>query len=194
MQRHPPKKPRRDQALVKRLKVLSRRRPRYGYRRIHALLVREGWRVNRKRVQRLWREAGLKVVRRQRKRGRLGGAGNGCMRQRAERKNHVWSYDFTMDQTVDGRRLKLMPVVDEHTREALAIDVERSMTAQDVIATLTYLFRVHGEPEYIRSDNGPEFIAHAVKRWLADSGVKTLYIEPGSPWQNAYVESGSGTM
>lgn len=179
---------------MKRLKALSRRKPRYGYRRIHALLVREGWRVNRKRVQRLWREAGLKVRRRQRKRGRLGTGENGCTRQQAERKNHVWSYDFTMDQTADGRRLKLMPVVDEFTREALAIEVERSLTARDVIATLAYLFRVHGEPEYIRSDNGPEFIANAVKAWLAASGVKTLYIEPGSPWQNAYVESFNGKL
>jgi transposase InsO family protein len=180
--------------LGKRLKALSRKHPRYGYRRVHALIVREGWRVNRKRVQRLWTEAGLKVQRKQRKRGRLGTRENGCTRQQAERKNHVWSYDFTMDQTADGRRLKLMPVVDEFTRECLAIEVERSITAQDVIATLAYLFRVHGEPKYIRSDNGPEFIANAVKQWLAASGVKTLYIEPGSPWQNAYVESFNGKL
>ncbi|HEV2126947.1 MAG TPA: DDE-type integrase/transposase/recombinase, partial [Chloroflexota bacterium] len=166
-QRRRAKKPEQDQALVKRLQVLSWMLPRYGYRRTHALLVREGWRVNRKRVQRLWREAGLKVVRKQRKRQRLGSSENGCTRQQAQRKNHVWSYDFTMDQTAEGRRLKLMPVIDEFTRERLAIEVERSLTARDVISTLAYLFRVHGEPEHIRSDNGPEFIANAVKAWLA---------------------------
>ena len=128
------------------------------------------------------------------KRRRLGSSENGCIRKRAEYKSHVWSYDFTMDQTADGKRLKLMPVVDEHTREALTVEVERTITAQDVISTLGYLFQVHGEPEYIRSDNGPEFIATAVREWLASSGVKTLYIEPGSPWENAYVESFNGKL
>ena len=161
---------------------------------MHALLCREGWRVNRKRVQRLWRESGLKVVRKQKKRSRLGSSENGCTRQAAEGKNQVWSYDFTLDQTADGRRLKLLPVVDEYTRECLAIEVERSITAKEVIQTLTYLFRVHGEPVYIRSDNGPEFIARAVKEWLAAAGVQTLYIEPGSPWENAYVESFNGKL
>jgi transposase InsO family protein len=175
--------------LTSRIKALASKHPRYGYRRIHALLLREGWRVNRKRVQRLWRAEGLKVVQRQRKRRRLGSSENGCTRKRAEHRNHVWSYDFTMDETADGKRLKLMPVVDEFTRKCLGIEVERSLTATDVIDTLNYLFQVHGEPQYIRSDNGPEFIASAVKQWLAASGVKTLYIEPGSPWENAYVES-----
>jgi putative transposase len=193
-QRYAASKPKRDQALVERMKALSKQYPRYGYRRVHALLRREGWPVNRKRVQRLWRAAGLKVPQRQRKRRRLGNSENGCVRHRAEYKNHVWSYDFTMDQTADGKRLKLMPVVDEFTRECHAIEVERSFTAQDVINTLSYLFQVHGEPEYIRSDNGPEFIAAAVQEWLASSGVKTLYIEPGSPWENAYVESFNGKL
>ena len=129
------------------------------------------------------------MVRRQRKRRRLGSSENGCTRLRATRKNHVWSYDFLIDQTEDGRQLKLLPVVDEFTRETHAIVVERSITSEDVIDLLAYLFSVHGEPEFIRSDNGPEFIAHAVKGWLASSGVRTLYIEPGSPWQNAYSES-----
>jgi putative transposase len=176
------------------MKQLARKHPRYGYRRIHALLVREGWRVNRKRVHRLWKEENLKIRRRSRKRRRLGTSENGCTRKRAERRNHVWSYDFTLDQTEDGKRLKLMPVVDEFTRECHAIEVERSITAQDVISALSYLFRVHGEPEFIRSDNGPEFIARAVKEWLAASGVQTLYIEPGSPWENAYVESFNGKL
>jgi len=168
---------------------LARRHPRYGYRRVWALLRREGWDVNRKRVQRLWREEGLKVPRPQRKRRRLGSSENGCARFRAERKNHVWSYDFLMDQTEDGQRLKLLPVLDEFTREAHEILVERSITAEDVIEMLKFLFSVHGEPEFIRSDNGPEFIANAIKDWLASSGVKTLYIEPGSPWENGYSES-----
>lgn len=145
--------------------------------------------MNRKRVQRLWRENGFRVPRRQRKKGRLGSSANGCAHLKPLYRNHVWSYDFTMDQTADGRRLKLMPVLDEYTRQSLTIEVDRSITSADVIATLQYLFRVHGEPEYIRSDNGPEFIANAVKEWLAESGVKTAFIEPGSPWENGYLES-----
>lgn len=188
-QRYEARKPDKDGRLRKRLRELSRQHPRYGYRRAWALLRREGWRVNRKKVQRVWREEGLRVLRRQRKRRRLGSSENGCTRLRAEHKNHVWSYDFVMDETADGRRLKMLPVVDEYTREAHAILVERSITSKEVIELLAELFRVHGEPEYIRSDNGPEFIAEAVKKWLAVSGVRTLYIEPGSPWQNAYSES-----
>lgn len=168
---------------------LARRHRRYGYRRVHALLLREGWRVNRKRVHRLWKAEGLRVPTPQRKRRRLGSSDNSAARLKAERPNHVWTYDFTLDQTADGKRLKLMPVVDEYTRNCLTIEVERSLTAADVIRTLDYLFQVHGEPEFIRSDNGPEFIAHAVRDWLSASGVKTLYIEPGSPWENAYIET-----
>jgi putative transposase len=164
---------------------LARERPRYGYRRVTALLRREGWSVNRKRVHRLWRQAGLKVPQVQRKRRRLGSSDNSCTRRRSERPNHVWSYDFIYDQTADGRRLKVLPVVDEYTRECLTIEVERSLTAEDVVSTLEYLFEVRGEPEHIRSDNGPEFIAEAVKGWLARRGSKTLYIAPGSPWEDA---------
>ena len=193
-QRYTSAKPHRDRALVERMKALASQHPRYGYRRVHALLVREGWRVNRKRVQRLWRTEGLKVPRRQRKRQRLGTSANGVLRRNAEHRNQIWSYDFTMDQTADGKRLKLMPVVDEYTRECLAIEVERSMSAEDVISTLGYLFQVHGEPEFIRSDNGPEFVATAVQNWLAASGVSTLYIAPGSPWENAYVETFNGKL
>ena len=170
---------------------LSRENPRYGYRRVWALLRREGWKVNKKRVHRLWREEGLKVPKRQRKRQRSpeGTSENGCARRRAEHKDHVWSYDFVMDRTEDGRRLKMMPVVDEHTRECLAIEVERSITAEDVIGSLVRLFGKRGAPAFIRSDNGPEFIARALKQWLALSDVETLYIEPGSPWENGYAES-----
>jgi len=171
---------------------LSQENPRYGYRRVWALLRREGWPVNKKRVHRLWRQEGLKVPERQRKKRRLllGESENGCTRRRAEHKDHIWSYDFVMDLTEDGRRLKMMPVVDEYTRECLSIDVERSITAEDVVATLASLFRSRSsEPAFVRSDNGPEFIAKAVKRWLEVSGVRTLYIEPGSPWENAYSET-----
>ena len=180
-----------DAALVERMVTLSTENPPYGYRRVWALLGREGWAVNKKRVQRLWREAGLKVPpKKARKRRRLTGtAENGCTRRRAEYIDHVWSYDFAMDATEDGRRLKVMPVVDEYSRECLALGMERSITAQDVVGILDRLFTERGEPAYIRSDNGPEFIAQALKHWLAASGVETLYIEPGAPWENAYSET-----
>ena len=154
------------------------------------MLRREGWEVNKKRVQRLWREAGLKVPHKQHKRRRLvGGSENGVSRRKAEYPGHVWSYDFAFDGTEDGRRLKLMPVVEEYTRECLALATERSITSEQVVQTLAYLFAERGAPDYIRSDNGPEFIAEAVKGWLASTGVKTLYIEPGSPWENAFSET-----
>jgi putative transposase len=191
-QRYAGRKAERDRRLAERMVELSRENPRYGYRRVWALLRREGWPVNKKRVYRLWRQEGLKVPEKQRKRRRLlllGESENGCTRRRAEHKDHVWSYDFVMDETEDGRRLKMMPVVDEYTRECLSIDVERSITAEDVVDTLASLFRSRGEPTFIRSDNGPEFIAKAVKQWLELCGVRTLYIEPGSPWENAYSET-----
>lgn len=179
----------RDEALLLRIRELAREHPRYGYRRITALLRREGWSVNRKRVHRLWRREGLKVPQIQRKRRRLGHSENSCTRRRSERPDHVWSYDFIYDQTADGRQLKILPIVDEFTRECLTIEVERGMDAEGVVSTLEYLFEIRGEPEHIRSDNGSEFIAEAVKSWLARRGSKTLYIEPGSPWENAYSET-----
>lgn len=190
-QRYEGRKADRDRALLERMVTLSRENPRYGYRRVWALLRREGWPVNKKRVHRLWREEGLKVPHNQRRRRRLleGTSENGRVRRKAESKDHVWSYDFVMDRTDDGRRLKMMPVVDEHTRECLSIEVERSITAEDVIGTLARLFRQRGAPAFIRSDNGPEFVAAALKRWLEASGVGTLYIEPGSPWENASIRS-----
>ena len=179
-----------DAALVKRMVALSTENPRYGYRRVWALLGREGWKVNKKRVQRLWREAGLKVpAKKVHKRRRLGTSENGCTRRRAQYIDHVWSYDFAMDATEDGRRLKIMPIVDEYSRECLALEAERSISAEDVVEVLDMLFTERGEPAYIRSDNGPEFIAEAIKGWLAASGVETLYIEPGAPWENAYSET-----
>ena len=184
-----------DQALVCRMSELSRDNPRYGYRRVWALLRREGWEVNKKRVLRLWREQGLKVPKKQHKSRRLlGGGENGCTRRRAEYPGHVWSYDFAMDQTEDGKRLKMMPVVDEYTRECLSLEGQRSIKAEGVIDTLRRLFVERGEPDYIRSDNGPEFVAEALKEWLALSGVKTLYIEPGAPWENAYSETFIGQL
>lgn len=181
----------RDAAMVERMVALSTENPRYGYRRVWALLRREGWAVNKKRVQRLWREAELKVpVKKVHKRRRSTGTSeNGCTRKRAQYSGHVWSYDFAMDATEDGRRLKVMPVVDEYSRECLALEVERSITAEDVVEVLDMLFTERGEPAYVRSDNGPEFIAETIKGWLATSGVKTLYIEPGAPWENAYSET-----
>ena len=146
--------------------MLSRENPRYSYRRVWALLRREGRMVNEKRLYRLWREEGLKVPDKQHKRRRLGESENSCTRKRATHPNHVWSYDFVMDRTEDGRRLKMMPIADEYSQECLSIEVERSITAQDVVETLTSLFRRRGEPAFIRSDNGPEFIAKAIKRWL----------------------------
>jgi putative transposase len=140
----------------------------------------------------LWRKEGLKILDKQRKRRRLpnlGSSENSCTRKPATHLNHVWSYDFVMDLTEDGRRLKLMPIVDEYSRECLTIEVERSITAEDVVETLASLFHSRGEPAFIRSDNGPEFIAKAIKEWLEASMVKTLYIEPGSPWENAYSET-----
>lgn len=168
-QRYVSTKAGKDAALVERMIALSRENPRYGYRRAWALLGREGWAVNKKRVQRLWREVGLKVpASRERKRRRLGTSENGCTRRRAECINHVWSENFAMDATEDGRRLKIMPIVDEYSsRECLALETERSITAEDdVVETLERLFAERGEPAYIRSDNGPEFVAEAIKCWL----------------------------
>lgn len=184
-----------DTALLQRMIALSAQNPRYGYRRMWALLRREGWGANKKRVQRLWREAGLKVPQKQHKRRRLVSSGeNSIMKKRAEYPNHVWSYDFATDGTEDGRRLKIMPVVDEYTRECLSLEGERSIRAEDVIDTLRKLFIERGEPDYLRSDNGPEFIAEALKEWLAICGVKTLYIDSGSPWENAYSETFVGRL
>jgi len=166
---------------------------RYGYRRVTALLwLWDGWRVNHKRVERIWRREGLKVPRRQPKRRRLWLNDGSCVRLRAEHENHVWSYDFVQDRTHDGRPLRFLTIVDEYTRECLAIDVGRRMTSDDVLDRLSELFVSRGTPEYLRSDNGPEFTAKAVREWLARVGVGTLFIEKGSPWENGYVESFNG--
>jgi putative transposase len=163
--------------------------PRFGYRRIWALLRRDGWRVNRKRVYRLWRRQGLKVPRRKKKKRRLGHKENGCVRHQALARNHVWAWDFIHDRTADGRPLKWLSVVDEYTRECVALEVARSMSAKRVTEILAEVIRGRGAPVHIRSDNGPEFIAQAIRGWLAEARVGPLYIEPGSPWENGYAES-----
>jgi len=175
--------------LVKRMLELVRLHPRFGYRRIGALLRREGWRVNRKRVYRLWRQQGLKVPRRQRKKRRLGHSGNSCVRRRPRHKDHVWAWDFIHDRTEDGRPLKWLSVVDEYTRECLVLEVRRGLPAAAGVEVLAAVVRRRGWPRHIRSDNGPEFIAAAIRRWLAGSGVRTLYVAPASPWENGYAES-----
>jgi len=171
--------------------VLSGENPRYGYRRVWALLKREGWPVNKKRVHRLWRQEGLKVPEgNQRKKRRLPLGENGCTRRRAEHKDHVWSYDFVMDLTEDGRRLKMMPVVDEYTRECLRIDVERSIIAEYVVETLASLFRRRDEPTFIRSDRAvPSSSLKPSSSGWKSLGLGLFYIEPGAPWENAYSET-----
>ena len=171
-----------DAPLVAALRRVSASRPRAGYRMAAAHLRREGWTLNDKRAQRLWREEGLKVPRRQRKLRRLGSSENSAQRLRATRVNEVWSYDFVFDQTEDGRRLKWLPICDEFSRESVALEVERRMEGADVIRILEAAVAERGTaPEFIRSDNGPEFIAAAVQAWIRERGFKTLYIAPGSP-------------
>ena len=158
------------------------------------MLKREGWRVNHKRVARIWRREGLKVPSKQPKRGRLWLNDGSCIRLRPEHRNHVWAYDFVFDRTHNGRALKLLTVVDEYTRESLAIEVDRRMTSRGVLRVLARLMLQHGLPRHIRSDNGPEFVATAVREWLAKLEVETLFIEPGSPWENGYIESFNGKL
>ena len=183
-----------EAALTAAIIELARQYGRYGYRRITALLRAEGWRVNHKRVERIWRREGLKVPARQPKRGRLWLNDGSCVRLRPERANHVWAYDFVEDRTRDGRKIRLLNVMDEFTRECLTIRVARKLGSADVIDVLADLFIARGTPGYIRSDNGPEFIAMAVKGWIGGVGARTAFIEPGSPWENGYVESFNGKL
>ena len=167
---------------------------RYGYRRITALLRREGFAVNHKRIERIWSREGLKVPHKQPKRRRLWLNDGSCIRLRPERKDHVWSYDFVFTRTSDGRVIKLLTMIDEYTRESLAIKVGRQLRSQEVLECLADLFIRRGIPEHIRSDNGAEFTAIAVRTWLKRLGIRTLYIEPGSPWENGYIESFNGKL
>jgi len=166
---------------------LSEDNPRYGYRRVTALLRREGHEINAKRVQRVRRQRGLQVSRRQRKTRRLGLST--AERQRATHANHVWSWDFVEDQTENGTRIRVLTLIDEHTRECLAVHVDWSIRAVDVITVVEAAFERYGVPAHLRSDNGPEFIAYTIQDWLREKNVKTIYITPGSPWENAYIES-----
>ena len=178
-----------EEALTADIIELARQYGRYGYRKITALLRDAGWVVNAKRVERIWRREGLKVPAKQPKRGRLWLNDGSCIRLRPEHRDHVWSYDFVEDRTHDGRKFRTLNVVDEFTRECLAIRVARKLNSTDVIDVLSDLFILRGVPGHIRSDNGSEFIAQAVQDWIKALGAKTAYIAPGSPWENGYVES-----
>jgi putative transposase len=174
--------------------ALAGRYGRYGYRRITTMVNEAGWQVGKDRVQRIWRREGLKVPAKQRPRGRLWLNDGSCLRLRPQRANHVWSYDFVSAMTHDGRALRLLTLIDEYTRECLAIRVARRLGRYEVIETLAEVMEQRGVPEHIRSDNGPEFIAQELRRWLAHVGTATLYIEPGSPWENGYCESFNGKL
>ena len=169
---------------------LARQYGRYGYRKIAELLrSTAGWVINDKRVERIWRREGLKVPAKQPKRGRLWLTDGSCIRLRAERPNHVWSYDFVEDRTHEGRKYRMLNVIDEFTHESLAIRVDRKLKSINVIDVLSDLFILRGVPEHIRSDNGPEFVAKSVQQWITAVGAKTAYIAPGSPWENGFIES-----
>lgn len=183
-----------ERRLIARLHEIKRKHPRYGSPRVTALLRAEGWRVNHKRVERLMRQEGLNVKHKPRKRRRLGCSANAAVRRRAERPNEVWSWDFTFDRTEDGRALKWLGVVDEFTRENLVLEVGRGFTAQAVVEQVAGVIARRGAPAHIRSDNGPEFIATALRRWMEEQAVGALYIEPGSPWENPYIESFNGKL
>jgi transposase InsO family protein len=188
--------------LVEQIIELASQYGRYGYRRITAMLRQEGWQVNHKRVERIWRREGLKVPKKQPKRRRLWLNDGSCIRLRPQFKDHlrpqfkdhVWSYDFVIARTAEGRAFRILNIIDEYTRECLAIQVKRRITSQDVIDQLFQLIIFRGIPEHLRSDNGPEFTAKAIRRWLSRVGVKTLFIEPGSPWENGYIESFNGKL
>jgi len=184
---------RKDEAeLIKKIHELAIRHSRYGYRRITVLLRREGWKINKKRVHRIWKSEGLGLPRRRPKRHRMGITAG--IVNKAEYPDHVWSYDFVTARTADGRAFRMLTIIDEYTRECLAILAGRRLTSEDVIDQLFNLFILRGTPEHIRSDNGPEFTAKAIRKWLERLGIKTLFIEPGSPWENGYIESFNGKL
>jgi transposase InsO family protein len=191
-QRYQPQRSDREQQLLAWLRAFAVRHPRYGYRRAYVTLRADGWQVNRKCIERLWRIEGLRVPARRQKRSRR--ASGTAQRLSAEHRNHVWRYDFASDRTSDGRQFRLLTVIDEYMRESPAIEVRRSMTASDVVAVLERLVAERGAPVYVRSDNGPEFVAGLIKQWLSGRGIATLYIDPGSPWQNGYIESFNGKL
>ena len=183
-----------EDALTKDIVELASSYGRYGYRRVTMMLRHSGWTVNHKRVERIWRRQGLKVPKKQPKRGRLWLNDGSCVRLRPEHKDHVWAYDFVAGRTHDGRAFKMLVIVDEFTRECLAIDVARNLNSDDLLEHLCWLMTTRGVPKHVRSDNGPEFTAKSVREWLGKVGVQTLFIEPGSPWENGYVESFNGKL
>ena len=193
-QRHRPSVADDEEALTERIIAIASEYGRYGYRRVTAMLRQEGWSVNHKRVERIWRREGLKVPQKQPKRARLWLHDGSCIRLRPEHKDHVWAYDFVLARTHEGRPLRLLTIVDEFTRESLMIRVARRLNSESVLECLASLFVYRGVPRFIRSDNGSEFTAKAVREWLGQVGVKTLFIEPGSPWENGYVESFNGKL
>jgi transposase InsO family protein len=194
VQRHTPQVRDDEAPLTGRIVELAAVYGRYGSPRITAMLRGEGWLVNHKRVERIWREAGLRVPQKQPKRGRLWLNDGSCIRLRALHRDHVWSYDFVSARAHDGVPMRMLTIVDEFTRECLAIDVARRLSSDDVLERLSWLMATRGVPGHIRSDNGPEFTARVVRDWLANAGVSTLFIEPGSPWENGYVESFNGKL
>ena len=168
---------------------------RYGYRKIAELLREDGWMpLNDERIERLWRREGLKIPKKQPKRRRMWLNDGSCIRLRPLHRNHVWSYDFVHDRTSNGHEIRMLTIMDEYTRECLAIEVNRRLNSTNVLDVLSQLFLERGAPQYIRSDNGPEFIARRVRWWLKRQGVETLFIEPGSPWENGYIESFNGRL
>ena len=181
-----------EEMLIERIVTLASQYGRYGYRRITAMLQWEGWRVNHKRVERLWRQESLKVPTKQPKRGRLWLNDGSCLRLRPEYPHHVWSYDFMAERTHAGRPFRILNVIDEYTRRCLAVRVERFLDHENIQECLAELFCIYGAPTHLCSDNGPEFIANQLRQWLTRLGVKTLFIEPGSPWENGYIESFNG--
>jgi len=185
--RYHPKEQPEEATFRRRVRELANQHPNYGYRRVTAILRREGSNVNHKRVQRVWKLEGLQLPRRKPRKRRYGPRGE--VIHKARYRNHVWSYDFLEEHTVKGNRLRILAVIDEFTRECLALLVDRSITSDKVVDLLDWLFMVHGKPQHLRSDNGPELVAHVVQDWLAEQGCQTIYITPGSPWENAYIES-----
>jgi putative transposase len=188
-QRYQPTQRDDEDALTRAILALASQYGRYGYRRITALLRAAGWQVSKDRVERIWRREGLKVLQKQKPRGRLWLNDGSCVRLRPERPNHVWSYDFVSAYTHDGRTVRMLNVIDEYSRKCLAIRPRRRLNSRHVIEVVADAMLEHGIPEHIRSDNGPEFVAKPLRKWLADIGTQTLYIEPGSPWENGYCES-----
>ena len=193
-QRYAPQIVDEEERLAARIIALATQYGRYGYRRITALLKEEEWQVNHKKIERIWKREGLKVPQKQPKRRRLWLNDGSCIRLKPECKDHVWSYDFVMARTSDGRSFRILTILDEYSRECLAMKVDRHISSQDVIDQLYELFLLRGVPKHIRSDNGPEFTAKKIRDWLTELEVKTLFIEPGSPWENGYIESFNGKL